>query len=104
MFSLGIEPSTTRTKGSSLPFLGVIEKLHEVVANFIGEHGIVQMNFGQAGDRAQQNIFNAGLRGRGDRDRIAVTAKAGGNPENVNVFNGWRFLRERDHTELSLLP
>ena len=59
----------------------------------VGEHRIVQVDLGQAGDGAQQHIFDAGLRCRGDRNRIAVTAQAGRDPEDVDLRDGRRLLR-----------
>ena len=90
---VGDGPSTTSTKGSSFPSSASIAILHEVVADFISQHGIVQMNLGQAGNRAQQNVFDAGLGGGGDRDRIAVAAQARGDPQDVDLFDCRRLLR-----------
>lgn len=47
-------------------FLGVVEKLHEVIADFISQHRIVQMDFWQTRNGAEQNIFDAWLSRRGD--------------------------------------
>ena len=38
---------------------GVEPILHEVVADFIGEHRIVQMHFGQAGNVAHDHVLDA---------------------------------------------
>ena len=71
-----------------LALLGQIPILQEVVAVLIGEHGIVQMNFGEPGNGAQNDIFDAGLRGGGDRDGVSVAAQSGGDPEDVNFGDG----------------
>ena len=63
-----------------LALLRQIPVLQKVVAVLIGEHGIVQMDFGKARNRAQDNVFDAGLSGRGDRDGISVAAQTGGDP------------------------
>ena len=54
----------------------------------VGEHGIVQVHFGKAGDGAQHHIFDARLRGGGDRDRVAIAAQPGGDPEDVDFGTG----------------
>ena len=64
IFSLGIEPSMTSTNGSSSPSLGLVPVLHEVVADFVGEHRVVQVDLGQAGDGAQDDILDARLASR----------------------------------------
>ena len=51
------------------------------------------MDFRQAGNRAEQNIFNAWLRGGRDGNRISVATQTGSNPENVNFFDRRRLLR-----------
>src|ERR1700683_4425832 len=71
-----------------LALFGLVPKLQEIVAIFIGEYRVVQMDARQSGDRAQQNVLDAWLRGGSNRNRIAVAAKAGGDPENVNVRDG----------------
>ena len=80
-----MEPSTTRTNGSSLPSRRQVPILHEVVAHFVGEDRIVQVDLGQAGDGAQHDVLDAGLHGGGDGDRISVAAKTGGHPYDVNL-------------------
>ena len=84
-------------EGIELPFFRLIPVLHEVVAVFVGEHRIVQVHFGQAGDCAQQHIFDAGLGGRGDRDGISVAAESGGDPDDVNLRNGGAFCVTRPY-------
>jgi len=63
-----------------LAALGHVPVFHEVVADFGGEDGIVQMNFRQPGDRAEEDVLNARLRGGGNRYRIPVATQAGGDP------------------------
>jgi hypothetical protein len=78
-------------KGFQLPLLGHVEVLHEVVAYFIGEDGVVQVDFGEAGDSAEQDVFNAWLGGGGDGYGVAVATKAGGDPQDVQ-FGDCGFL------------
>ncbi len=65
--------------------LGLVQVLHEVVADLVGEHGIVQMNLGQARDRAQDDVLDAGLRRGGDRNRIAIATQACGDPHDMDI-------------------
>jgi len=81
-------------EGFEPAFFREIPVLKEVVAVFIGEHGIVQVHLGQAGDGAQQDIFNAGLSCRGNRNGIAVTAEAGCDPDYVYLRDGRWMLRD----------
>ncbi len=74
MSSLGMEPSTTKHERIEFAALGHVEILHEVVADFVGEHRVVQVNLGDAGNGSQQYIFKAGLLGGSYGNRIAVTA------------------------------
>src|ERR1700683_5271278 len=71
-----------------LALFGLVPKLQEIVAIFIGEYRVVQMDARQSGDRAQQNVFNAWLRGGSNGNGIAVAAKTGGDPENMNIRDG----------------
>ena len=60
--------------------LRLVPELHEVVAVFVGEDGIMQVNLGQAGNCTEQDIFNARLRGRGNGDRISIATQTGCDP------------------------
>ena len=71
-----------------LALLGLVPKLQEIIAVFIGENGVVQMNAGQSGDRAQQDVLDAGLRGGCDGNGVTVTTKSGGDPQNMNIWDG----------------
>ena len=73
--------------------LGLVPELHELVAVLVGEHGVVQVDLGQPGNRPQDDVFDAGLRGGGDRDRVAVAAQPGRDPEDVHLLDGRRPLR-----------
>ena len=46
------------------------------------------MHLGQAGNRPHDDVFDARLRGGGDRDGVAVATQAVGRPEDVNLFDG----------------
>ena len=73
-------------------FLGLIPELHELVAVLVGEHRVVEVDLGQPGNRPHQHVLDAGLRGGGDRHRVAVTAQAGRDPQDVEFLDGRRFL------------
>ena len=60
--------------------------------HFVGEHGIVQVNLGQAGNCSQNDILNARLRGRGNGDRISIATQTSRDPQNVKFSNGGFFL------------
>ena len=73
IFSLGIEPSTTRTNGSSLPSSAWYQNLMSSSPFSQSEHfGIMEVDLGQPGNGAQENIFDTGLGGGGDRDRVTI--------------------------------
>jgi hypothetical protein len=42
--------------------------LHEVVADFIGEHGVVEIHLWNSGDGAQDDVLDAWLGGSGHRN------------------------------------
>ena len=71
-----------------MPSSAMYQILHEIVAVFIGQHGIVQVDFGEPRDGSQNNVFDAGLGGGGDRNGIAVAAQAGGDPKDMNFGTG----------------
>ena len=68
-------------------FRRVVQKFHEVVADFVGEERIVKANLRDAGDEAEHQVLDAGLRGRSHGDGVAVATKGGGNPENFDFFD-----------------
>ena len=70
-----------------LTTFGLVKVLHEVVAHFIGQHRIVQVNFRKSGNGAQKNVFDARLFGGGDGDGIAIATQAGSQPDDVNIFD-----------------
>ena len=53
----------------------------------VGEHGIMQMDFGQTGNGSHHDVFDARLHGGGDGDTVAVTAQACSHPDDVNLFH-----------------
>ncbi len=53
----------------------------------------MQVDLGQPGDGPQDDVLDARLGGGGDRDRIAVAAQPGRDPEDVNLLDGRRPLR-----------
>ncbi len=63
-------------------------RLEEVVAVVVGEHRVVQVDGGQTRDRTEQDVLDAGLGRRGDRDGVTVAAEPGGDPHDVDVLDG----------------
>ena len=51
------------------------------------------MYFRETGNRPQKNIFDAGLLGACDGNTISIAAQSGGNPKDMYVRNGRRFMR-----------
>ena len=68
-----------------IAFGAVIEKLHKLFAVFIGEKGVMKINFGNSGNTAEQNLFKTRLRRRRDGDGVAVTTETGRDPEDVDL-------------------
>ena len=66
-----------------LALLGLVAILHEVVADFVREHRIVQVHVRESGNRAQHHVFDARLGRCGDRDRVAVT------PQTAVIHRTW---------------
>ena len=52
----------------NLPAFGLIEVLHEIVADLVGQHRIMEVHLGQARDRAHDHVLEAGLLGSGYGD------------------------------------
>ena len=73
--------------------LGLVPGLHELVAVLVGQHRVVQVDLGQPGDRSQDHVLDARLGGGGDRDRVAVAAQPGRDPEDVHLLDGGCPLR-----------
>ncbi len=61
-----------------------MERSQKVFAGLESQHRVVQRHPGQSGDRPQQNIFQAGLRGRRDGNRIAIAPQSGRDPQNLD--------------------
>ena len=51
---------------------------------------MMQLDLGQTGNRSQNKIFDAGLRGGRDGDRVAVAAQSRRDPKNVHLRHGRR--------------
>ena len=69
----------------------LMENAHEVVAAERSvEHLVVQVHPGQTWNQAEHDVLEAGLHGRGHRDRIAVAAHALGGPQDVHFVDAWR--------------
>ena len=82
----------TSTNGaSSSSSTRLAERLEELLAaERRREHLVVQVDLGQAGDRAEQHVLDARLAGRRDRDRVAVAAHALRDPEDVDLLDARR--------------
>src|SRR5690606_16032016 len=71
-----------------LPTSCCVPVLHVVLASLlIGKDAIMEMYPWQPGDHPHHHIFDAGLRGCGYRDGIAVTTHPVGSPENVDFLD-----------------
>ena len=80
-------------EGVEFPRRRIEPILHEIIADLIGQHRIVQVHLGKPRDGAQNDIFNTGLHGGGHRDRIAVAPRARRHPDDVYLFHGRRTSR-----------
>ena len=89
---VGDRPFDDKDEFAEFVFPGVVPEFEEFVAVFIGEDGIVEMDFGEAGDGTEEDVFNTGLGGGGDGDGVAVTSEAGGDPEDVDFLECGGFL------------
>jgi segregation and condensation protein A len=56
-----------------LAAFSLVPILHQFIAHLVGQHRIMQMHLGQAGNGAGHQFFDAGLHGGRDRNRIAIT-------------------------------
>ena len=88
----GSTPRPRARTAPSSPSAARAERFEEVVAVLVGEHGVVQVHLGQAGDGAEDDVLDARLGGGGDGDRVAVAAQAGGDPEDVDLLGQPRRL------------
>ena len=61
-----------------------VETLHELVAIFNRQEGIEEVDFGNPGQGAAYDVFDAGLGSRRHGDRVAVASQSGGNPEDID--------------------
>jgi hypothetical protein len=78
----------TSTKGSSLPSSARYQRLHEIVAVFIGQDWIVQVDFGEPGMAPRMTSSMLGWVAAVIGYGIAVAAQTGGDPKDVNFGNG----------------
>ena len=72
---------------------GVVPDLEELVAASIGQHAVVQVDLGQAGDGPHDDVLDARLGGGGDGDGVAVAAQPVRDPEDVDLLDGRLLLR-----------
>src|SRR6516225_5289747 len=86
----------------------VAEELHELVAVFVGEKGIMKMNLGNPGECAENDVLDARLTRAGHSDGVAVASEPGGEPQDVHLGEGftptWSITRRRSelrHQSLS---
>src|SRR5215813_11956837 len=68
-----------------LAFGGKMEGVQKALSIFIGEEGIMKIDFGNTRESPEQNVFQTRL-GRGrDGDGIPVTPEASRDPENIDL-------------------
>src|SRR5580704_15283384 len=82
-----------------LPFSGLMERLHIVVAVSQREEGIVQSYLWNPGNLPEENVFNTGLGGRGHGSGVPVAAQPGGDPQYIELGNH-ALLRGRERHPL----
>jgi hypothetical protein len=70
-------------EGVELSLRRVVVVPHEPIADLVGQDRVVEEHLGDAGEGAQHQVLDAGLRGGGDGDRVAVTAQPGGDPDDM---------------------
>ena len=58
--------------------------VEEIVADGISEDRVMEVDLGDARNRAQNQVLDARLGGGGHGDRVAVTTQPGGDPEDVD--------------------
>jgi len=66
---------------------GIVEKLHEVFADFVGKDGIMKADFRNARNNTEHDVLEARLRRPRHRNRIPIATEAGCDPENVDFFD-----------------
>ena len=71
-----------RAEGPACP---AVEKLDELVADFGGQKRIVQGDARGPGQRAAQQVLDAGLGRAGHRDGVAIAAQTGGEPQDGDL-------------------
>src|SRR5262249_55026102 len=69
---------------SELAPRGALERLEEAVADVVRQERVVQLHARDAGNRSQDQVLEAGVGGGGDRERVAVAGRAGGDAQGVN--------------------
>src|SRR3954469_10833254 len=74
--------------------LCLIPELHEIVAVFIGKDRIVQVNLGKPGNCAEDDIFDARLRGCSDGDGVSIATQPRRYPQNMEFGYGRFPLRD----------
>lgn len=68
----------------------LMEMLHEFFAIFLGKKGIVEVNLGDPGHCAEENIFNTRLRGGSHGHGVSVATETSCDPEDVDFLYGGR--------------
>src|SRR5580704_1745187 len=77
----------------------VVEGLEKIIAVGLGKKWIVERDFRNPGNLAEDDVFDAGLGGSSHGDGVAVTAQAGGDPQNVEL--GYRVLAQSERLQRS---
>ena len=89
-------------EGPELAFRSQVKRLQKLVAVLDGKEGIMEVDLGNPWQRAHHNVFDAGLRGGGHGDGVAVASKSGRHPQNIefgdrtvgSAFDRWVHHRE----------
>src|SRR6185503_6338290 len=69
---------------------GAIKKVHKLIAIFISEEGIMQIDSGDSRYGSEHNVFDARLRGCGHRNGIAITTQTCCDPKHIKLFDWLR--------------
>src|SRR6185312_4678811 len=74
-------------EGRQLTLRRTMKITHELVARLKGENRVMEVHLGNSGQGSEHKVLNAGLRGRGYGNGVAVTPEAGGDPKHINFLH-----------------
>ena len=64
-----------------------MEGVQKTLSIFIGEEGIMKIDFGNTWESPEQNIFQTRLGRRRNGNRITITPEASRDPENIDLLD-----------------